>query len=437
MAELVVMPKLGLTMTEGTVSNWRKAEGESVTVGEVLFDVETDKLTNEIEASASGVLRKIFVQEGVVGVLKPLAIIGGADEDISGLLGGEPAAEEPKAEEQAPKAAGAAPANNTSVGGNTGRVKASPRAKKLAQELNVDLSLVTGTGPQGTISEKDIQAYVDNHKGSGVKASPMAEKAAKALDVDMSKIDKDGRIMKEDVLQYRKDQDFIGLVDPREDRKPMSAMRKVISKRMLESKQISPTVTYNLKVDTTNLSGFRNQLKTAYKVTYTDLIVKIVAKALLEFPLLNCSIDNNELIFRNYASVGVAVALDDGLIVPVVKYANKKDLKEISKEIKELAFKARNNELKPQDMAGGTFTITNLGMYGMESFTPIINQPEVAILGVNAIIDTPVAINGQVVIKPLMNLSLTADHRAVDGSVAAQFMAKVKEYIENPALLLL
>lgn len=438
MAELIIMPKLGLTMTEGTVSNWRKDEGDNVNAGEVLFDVETDKLTNEVEAISSGVLRKIFVKEGVVGVLKPLAIIGTAEEDISGLIGGEPAAETniPEDSKSASKAA-VSDNNVASVSNEGGRIKASPRARKLAEEINVDLSLVTGTGPQGRITEKDIQDFAENFKARKVKVSPAAAKIAADLDVDLSKINKSGRIMKDDVYAYRKNEDLLAFADPKEERKPMSAMRKVIAKRMLASQEISSMVTFNLKVDTTNLSTLRNQLKNFGKITFTDLLVKIIAKLLLEFPILNCSIDNNELIFRNYVSIGVAVALEDGLVVPVVRYANKKGLGDISKEIKELAAKARSNDLVSEDLTGGTFTVTNLGMYGMESFTPIINQPEVAILGVNAIIDTPVVVSGQVVIKPLMNLSLTADHRAVDGSVAAQFMARLREYIENPAMLLL
>ena len=217
----------------------------------------------------------------------------------------------------------------------------------------------------------------------------------------------------------------------------MSGMRKVIAKRMLESKQISPTVSYNLKVDTTGMKQLRDEIKDAAKVSYTDILVKIVSKVLLEFPLLNCSAEGNEIVTRNYVNMGVAVALPEGLLVPVVKYANVKSLKEISEEIKALAIKAKTNELTPDDLDGGTFTISNIGMYGVESFTPIVNQPEEAILGVNAIVDEVKVINGEITIKPMMNLSLTADHRVVDGAVAAVFMARLKEYIEKPGLLLL
>ncbi|WP_025699052.1 dihydrolipoamide acetyltransferase family protein, partial [Paenibacillus forsythiae] len=217
----------------------------------------------------------------------------------------------------------------------------------------------------------------------------------------------------------------------------MSAMRKVIAKRMRESVDISPSVTYNMRLDTTALANLRRQLQASRKITYTDLLVAITAKALLEFPLLNCSIEGNELVFHKAVHIGVAVGLEGGLVVPVVRDAHLKGLGEISEEVRLLAAAARDNALTPAEMTGGTFTITNLGMYGMESFSPIINQPEVAILGVNAIVDTPVAVNGEVVVKPLMNLSLTADHRAVDGAVAAGFMQRIKAYAENPALLLL
>lgn len=434
MAEFIVMPKLGLTMTEGTVSNWRKKEGDNVKSGEVLFDVETDKISNEVEATSDGVIRKIFIEEGTVEVLKPVAIVASADEDISSLLteigGGEKEEIDETIEKKEIK-------EEASTATTAKKVKASPKAKKLAAELNVDISRIEGTGTQSSVTEEDVRKFVKESKKAEKKTSPTAAVVAEQLGVDINQICKDSRIMKNDVIAYKEREDFVAMVNPQEIRKSMSTMRKVIAKRMLESQQVSPTVNYNLRVDTTNLSIFRNQIKDTVKVTYTDLLVKILSKALLEFPLLNSSIEGNEIIFRNYVSIGVAVGLEDGLLVPVVEYANSKGLKEISKEIKELATKAKNNELQPQNLTGGTFTITNIGMFGMESFTPIINQPEVAILGVNAIVQTPVAVEGQVTIKPLMNLSLTADHRVVDGSVAAQFMARVKEYIEKPALLLL
>jgi pyruvate dehydrogenase E2 component (dihydrolipoamide acetyltransferase) len=431
MAEFVLMPKMGLTMTEGFLTNWRKSEGDTVYKGDVLFDVETDKLTNEFEAKTSGFLRKILVNEETVKILVPVAIIGTEDEDISELLKqavGEaeaaPEKEEAPIKEAVPTAAKI-----------KDRVKISPRAKKTAQELNVDYNMVTGTGPDGAITEDDIRKFAEEKPKN--KISPTAAVVARQLSVDTEKIHKDTRIMKEDVVKYKLDENLTKYADPQEYRTTMSTMRKVIAQRMLESVQISPTVSFNIKIDTTALKKLRDELKDEAKVSYTDIMVKIVSKVLMDFPLLNSTVDGNVIVTRNYVNMGVAVALPAGLLVPVVKFSNVKGLKDISKEVKDLGERAKTNKLTPDELTGGTFTISNLGMFGIESFTPIINQPEVAILGVNAIVQEPVAINGEIVIKPMMNLSLTADHRVVDGAVAAEFMSKLKEYMEKPGMLLL
>lgn len=432
MAEFIVMPKMGLTMTKGMLTNWRKKEGDLVNKGDILFDVETDKITNKVEAQRSGVLRKILVDKETVNVFTPVGIIGTADEDISELL--KEAAKELGKEDiqtvEAPKEdEKPAPARQ---GGE--RVKISPRAKKIAKDLNVDYNLVTGTGPDGAITEEDIRKFAEGPKA---KVSPTAAVLADQLGVDIHKIEKDNRIMKADVIKYKIDESLAKYAEPREDRQPMSNMRKIIAERMLHSVQTSPTVTYNIKVDTSAMKRLRDELMDKLKVSYTDMLVKIVSHVLLDFPLLNSTLDGNEIITRNYVNMGVAVALPAGLVVPVIKFANVKGLKEISSEIKNLSERAKTNDLLPDELTGGTFTISNLGMFGIEYFTPIINQPEVAILGVNAINKESVVVNDELVIKPMMNLSLTADHRVVDGAVAAKFLAKLKEYLEKPGLLLL
>ena len=434
MAEFIVMPKMGLTMTEGFLTNWKKSEGDQVNIGDTLFDVETDKLTNSYEAKTSGYLRKILVQDGTVNVLVPVAIIGTADEDISALLVQAGGTEKPEAEkkEELNVPVPAASESPRAVG----RVKISPRAKKIAQELGVDVSLVAGTGPGGAITEDDIKLFAEKPK-ENKKISPVAAIVAEELNVDTNKIEKETRIMKGDVIKFKMDEELMKYAAPKEQRKTMTTMRKVIAKRMHESVNTSPTVNYNLKVDTTAMKQLKDDLKDIVKVSYTDILVKIVSMVLLEHPLLNSSLDGNEIVTRNYVNMGVAVALSDGLLVPVVKYANVKGLKDISKEIKNLGQKAKNNELNPDELTGGTFTITNIGMFGIESFTPIINQPEVAILGVNTIVEEAKVINGELKIKPMMNLSLTADHRVVDGAVAAEFMARLKTYIEKPGMLFL
>lgn len=433
MAEFIVMPKMGLTMTEGIISNWRKKEGDSLKKGDIIFDVETDKLTNEFDAKKDGILRKILVDNGTVPVLAPVAIIGESNEDISELLkkAGASAKDEGTEEKQSVNQ-DKSHAELAAVKG--GRVKASPRAKKIAQDLGIDISLVAGTGPDGSITEEDVRNYTEKEKK---KVSPAAAVVADKLGVDINKIEKDSRIMKDDVVKYKMNEELEKYASPQEFRRPMSTMRRVISERMLESKRISPEVSYNIKVDTTAMRHLREDVKDEVKISYNDILIKIVSETLLEFPLLNSSVDGNEIITRNYVNMGVAVALTDGLIVPVVKYANAKGLKDIAKEAKELAEKARSNELSPDDLKGGTFTISNIGMYGIESFTPIINQPQAAILGINAIADEVKVVDGEIAIRPMMNISLTADHRVVDGAVAAEFMSRLKKYIEKPGFLLL
>ncbi len=444
MAKVVVMPKLGLTMTEGTVSKWLKKVGDAVNEGEPLFEVETDKLTNTIEASASGVLRHLFVEEGVtVPVLDKVAIIAAADEDIAALMGGA-AAPAPAAEAApaAAPAAAAAPAEKKAGG----RVIASPAAKKLAKEKGIDLALVTGTGPNGRITEDDVKNYTPApaapaapaaEEAPKVKASPLAAAVAADLGLDLEKIGAKDRVLAEDILRYLESTREKAEEAPKEELVPMNGMRKAIAKNMLNSHMTSPTVTANLSVDMSAMKAYREQLKAKeIKVSYTDLLVKFVAKALTEYPLLNCSVEDNKIRYKHYVNMGVAVALDNGLVVPNVTDADKKSLTEISAEVKELAKLAREGGLPMEKLRGGTFTITNLGMYGVESFTPIINQPEVAILGVTTMEDRAVVRGGEIVIRPMMTLSLTFDHRVVDGSVAAEFLQRVKTLLENPALML-
>lgn len=429
MAKIVVMPKLGLTMKEGTIVKWRKNEGEPVQSGEVLLEVATDKLTNEIEANESGIVRKLMAKEGdTVECLKAIAVIAAADEDISEILKEAGDAEETATATETPAAA------ETVYAKSKIRVKAAPAARKLAEEKGIDIELVPGTGPEGRIVIKDVEDFIESEK-TRTKVSPMAAKLAKELNVNVDEIGKNGRVMKEDVLSFAAR--GAEAAAPQETRVKMSPMRKVIASRMHESWSASPAVSYDIRVDTSSLKKVKECLNDICKVTYTDLLVKILSKALIEFPLVNCSVDGEELVMKNYVNMGVAVAVEGGLVVPVIKNVEKMGLKDISEAVRKMASKAKDGTLNPEDMQGGSFTITNLGTFGIESFSPIINQPEVAILGVNKIGDTPVVINGEVGVRPIMNLSLTADHRAVDGAVAAQFLMRVKELIEKPEMLLL
>ncbi|MDR2492128.1 MAG: 2-oxo acid dehydrogenase subunit E2 [Coriobacteriales bacterium] len=445
MAQFIVMPKLGLTMTEGKIVKWLKAEGDAIALGENVFDVETDKLTGSVEATAEGTLLKIVVQEDeTVDCLVAVGIVGTENEDISAQLAElsaatasehEPAIVPPPAqdsESRVPVASG-------------GRVVVSPAAKKLAKEAGIDLAVLVGSGPNGRITKEDVEEFLARRESgateTGTKAAPkasgLASKIAAEKGVDLNSVDASGRIMAADVLGALEKQIGAGGFVQEETAKRMSGMRKIIATRMRQSVDISPTVSYDISIDVSALVRVRAELASAeLKASYTDLLVYAVSRLLLESPLLNCRIEGEEIFFRNYVNLGVAVALADGLVVPVVTNAHLKSLGMISAEIRQLATCAREGTLSLDALSGGTFTVTILGMYGIESFTPIINQPEVAILGVNAIQDTPVVEDGEVVVRPLMKLSLTADHRAVDGSVAAQFLAKLKMTLEKPSLLL-
>ena len=446
MATEVLMPKLGLTMTEGTIDEWKKNVGDTVKKGEILFSVETDKLTNDVEAEEDGVLLKILVPAGETVACKTLiGWLGAAGEAVPDGAGAAPAAAADTPAVPAAAAPQAAPAAAGAVHASGEYVPATPYAKKLAKEKGFDLSAIPATGYKGVVVARDVLGFtpaVAAPAAPAVKASPLAEKVADDLGIDLRDVKAaHGRVLAEDLLRYiaetREKAPAGEAAAEREEVKPMSGMRKAIAKNMQNSHMTSPTVTFNLGIDMTEMKRYREQLKAKeIKVSYTDLLVKFVSKALTEFPLLNCSVEDNKIIYKHYVNMGVAVALDNGLVVPNITDADKKSLTEISAEVKELAKLAREGKLPPEKLRGGTFTITNLGMYGIESFTPIINQPEVAILGVNTMEDKVVVRGGEMVIRPIMNLSLTADHRVVDGSVAAQFLQRVKSLMENPALML-
>ena len=418
MAHEVIMPKLGMTMIEGKLIKWLKHEGDPIKLGDPVFELETDKLTNTAEAMYEGTLLKILGREGdTYPCFALLGVVGNPGEDISEILA----------------KAGGAPMDEPVVPVRQAtRIIASPAARKLAKDNGIELALISPTGPNGRIVLRDVESFMSS--APAVKASGLAKKLAADIGVDLASVPASGRVMAADVQKFAAS--FTS--EQLEERVPMNGMRATIARRMSESQATSPTVNYVIAADTTALREMKRSLADAgVSVSYTDLIVKIVAKTLPEFPNLNCSIDGGDIIYKRYVNMGIAVALDDGLLVPVVKNAYLKGLAEISAEIKSLASDAREGRITPDALSGGTFTISNLGMYGIESFTPIINQPEVAILGVNAIQDTVVAVDGVPCVRPIMKLSLTADHRAADGAVAAAFLAKVKKVIENPALLLL
>lgn len=353
MATEVIMPQLGLTMEEGTISKWVKQEGDKVNVGDVLVEITTDKLSSEIESEVEGVLLKIVAQEGEdIPVKGLIAIIGNEGENVSAPTA--PKATEVAVAEAAPKATEVPKAQAVT---ETGRIKASPLAKKTAADLGVELAGLSGTGTGGRIIQKDVFEASENQKSQPVvQTSATAPVAAPAIQTASA-----------DIV------------------KPLSNMRKVIGKRMQSNKQIAPHVTITTEVNVDKTVALRNKLNaqnTDVRFSYNDILVKMTATALRSYPILNSSITEDSFIIHDRVNIGVAVALEEGLIVPVVRDADRKGLKAITSETKGLIAKAKSNALSPDEMSGATFTISNLGSYDIDGFTPVINLPEAAILGV-------------------------------------------------------
>lgn len=452
MAHEILMPKLGLTMTEGTIEEWKFKEGDTVKKGDILFSVATDKLTNDVESEVDGVLLKILLPEGETAPCKAvIAYVGEAGEVVAQS---QSSAEEATVQSSNP-ASVSAPANTSApIRAQGAPILASPAAKKLAKEKKVDLALIIGTGPKGRITLEDVEAYLAAPKVvepvAEVKTSPMAAKLATELGVDVSQMNVQGRVMKADVLAAAgmgaatpaaEAASTASASDNDEQPKKVNPLRRSIAANMVNSWHTSPRVTFTYAVDVTAMKELRAKLKDGLKeqgikLTYNHILMKVVAKALTEFPDINASFADNMLTRHKHVNMGLAVAKGDGLIVPNVKNADTKSLAEIAKETEALIEATRSGKIAMEDMTGGTFTISSLGPYGVRNFSPIINQPELAILGVCDMVDTPVVRNGEIVIRPMMNLCLTADHRVVDGVMACKFMKRVVELLENPYLLL-
>ena len=460
MAFEIIMPKLGVDMQEGEIIEWKKQEGDVVNEGDILLEIMSDKTNMELEAEDSGVLLKITRQAGeTVPVTEVIGYIGAEGEVVADNVASAPAAEPaPKVEEvatvEAPVVATQAP-----VVHEGGKVRATPKARKVARELGIDLTQVPGTGAKGRVHADDVE----NFKGAQPKVTPLARKIAADLGIDLASVSGTGfggKITKEDILAISapaqvKEAAAAPVVEAKPEKVlpegveviPMSAMRKAISKGMTHSYLTAPTFTLNYDVDMTNLMALRKQVldpimnKTGMKVTFTDLIGLAVVRTLMkeEHRYLNASLidDAQNIELHKFVNLGIAVGLDDGLIVPVVHGADKMSLSDFVVASKDVIKKAQAGKLKAAEMSGSTFSITNLGMFGTKSFNPIINQPNSAILGVSATIQTPVVIDGEVVVRPIMGLCLTIDHRIVDGMNGAKFMVDLKHLIENPMELLI
>lgn len=436
MAVTITMPKLGLTMNSGSVQEWKKNVGDTVVKGEILFVVATDKLTTDVESPADGVLLAITIKDGEeVPVGAPLGAIGEPGETVAEAPVAAPAREPAPTAAPAPVVP-AAPAAAPATARN--KPAASPKAKKLAREKGIDLATVTPTGPMGWIVARDIAA------APTVKASPVAAKMAMDAGVDLAGLDTGGaRIMKADVVAAMAPAPCAAQ-GAGDRRVPVTQMRRVIGERMLHSTTSIPSVSYFADVDMTALAAVRARCNErlarkdpAVRVSVNDILMKFCAKLLLDYPLLNGSVEQDAFVMHDYVHIGFAVALPGGLMVPNIKNVQNKGLEAIARERADLVAKTRGNGLSPDQMAGGTFTISNLGMMGVDAFTPIINPPEVAILGVGTTRETPVVRDGAVVARPVATFCLTADHRLVDGADAAAFLAALRELIEDPDLFLL
>jgi pyruvate dehydrogenase E2 component (dihydrolipoamide acetyltransferase) len=417
MAEVVYMPKLSDTMTEGVVAEWTKKVGDTVASGEVLAEIETDKATMEFESFYDGVLLHIGVEKGQTAPVNALlAIIGEKGEDISALLAGAPApaVESPKQEEtkaatpspEPQKVATPTPAPAATVSApvvTDGRVIASPLAKKAAEEKGINLNTVIGTGEGGRIVKRDIDHYV-----------PYEAPARPSFSSSVAGVE-----------SYKDE--------------PVSQMRKTIARRLAESKFTAPHFYLTLDIDMDNAIAARKALnsKEGVKVSFNDMVIKATAASLRQHPVVNSSWLGDVIRRNDHVHIGVAVAVDEGLLVPVIRFADTKGLAQIGQEVKEYAQKAKDKKLQPSDWEGNTFTISNLGMFGIEEFTAIINPPDACILAVGGIKQVPVVKNGQVVPGNVMKVTLSCDHRVVDGASGSAFLQTLKGYLENPVTMLL
>src|SRR5262245_48836280 len=395
------MPKFGLTMTEGTIQKWFKAEGDAIKAGEPLFEVETEKVLYEVESPASGTVAKLlYAIEAVVPVGLPVAVIAEAGENLAEVAArygdGAPAAK--AAATPAPAAvspaAGAAPTGGRREGAPV------PAARKLAEEHKVDLARVVGTGPGGRVTREDVQKIID---AGGQAPAPTAAPSPAAPAASA----------------------------PAGQSLPLRGMRKVIAERMHKSLQGSAQLTITTEVDVTQLIDRRQEVQREFNATYTDFIIQACAHALKQHPRMNAALDGDAIHLQEHISVGVAVALDEGLIVPVIHNTDKKSLKDIAQEARGLAEKARAGKLTLEEVSGGTFTVSNLGMYGVDGFTPILNTPQTGILGVGRIVEKPVIYRGEVAKRSLMVLSLTFDHRVIDGAPAGAFLQTVADLLAH------
>lgn len=450
MAKQIYMIRMGQTMQEGTIVNWLKHEGEFVQKGDELYEMEYDKATSTCEAKNSGYLHIIAEEGDTVPVSTVVGLLLEEGETLDGnQTKAEVAAPAPKTEVvEVHKAAEVVNSINSDKA-----PLATPFAKKLARDNDIDLRQVE-VDSNGLIRKAQVEAYISEH--AKPLATPFAKKLARENHIDLSSLNVAGRIYSKDVYaaieaaEMHAENDVqvaskpVALDEPRntvkEESKPMSALRRTIASRMTQSYFSSPVVSFMREADTTKLNAFYQEAraelkKTGLRITITDLLIRACAKALRNKPYVNVSIDGQNIVYKQQVNIGLAVAVEGGLLVPVIKNADQLSMAEIARERMRMVEGARNRTLSGDDMTGGTFTISNLGAMGIEYFTPILNQPETAIIGIGRSEDKVVVENGEMVIRNRMSMSLTADHRVIDGAAAAEFMEEIAQQLQNPFAL--
>ena len=422
--EIITMPRLSDTMEEGTVASWLKKVGDTVEEGDILAEIETDKATMEFESFYSGTLLHIGIQEGEgAPVDSLLAIIGPEGTNVDAVLNAKPAGGVEKKDDVVPEKAAdtpvvaeSKPAESTS-NSSGGRVFASPLAKKIAADKGIDLNQVNGSGDHGRIIKRDVENYQPSvAPQTAAVAAPAKESTAPAPAVPV----------------------YVPVGEESVEEVKNSSMRKAITKHLSASKFTAPHFYLTIEVDMDNAKASRAQINSLpdTKVSFNDMVLKACAMALRKHPQVNTTWTDDATLYKKHIHMGVAVAVDEGLVVPVIKFADQLTLTQLGASVKDLAGRARTKKIKPDEMEGSTFTVSNLGMFGILEFTSIINKPNSAILSVGAIVDKPVVKNGEIVPGSTMKVTLACDHRTVDGAVGAQFLQTLRAYLENPVTML-
>ncbi|MBV9691293.1 MAG: 2-oxo acid dehydrogenase subunit E2 [Ktedonobacteraceae bacterium] len=431
----VEMPKMGDTMEEGKILRWLKKEGDQVMKGEPLAEIETEKVNIEAESFTSGILRKILVPEGATAAVGAgIALVGAPDEPLvdqasqpSATNAGKPV------ENEGVQAAGQAIADTVPA---QGRIFISPLARRLAKESQLDYHNIQGTGPNGRIIKMDIEATLAVQGRPAAVFTSQVAPSAPTVQPTPEATTLPFIVQPQSVAAATTTDDIVEI--------PLTSMRRAIARRLTQSMQMAPHFYVTSVIDTGKLAALRQQINeyaakhpSPVKVSFNDLIVRAVAFALVRMPEMNVSFTEDKILVRKQIHIGVAVALEQGLIVPVLHNANQRGVLDIARETHRLGEAARAGKLRPEDVSGGTFTVSNLGMFDVDSFTAVINPPESAILAVGSIIPTPVVVDGQVVVRDRMKITLSSDHRAIDGATAARFLQEVKRLLEEPLGLLL